>query len=100
MRNPGGYAVITAPEPTRVNFDRLRCETVGEGTTEVDIYGCVHCSRLVHVKPGAIPEQLGSVCRHCMKMVCPTCAPGPCVPWLKKLDIAEARDRALRSYGV
>lgn len=99
MRNPGGYAVITTPEPTPVNFDRLRCERLGEGTHEVDVYCCEHCNRIVHVKPGAIPEQLGSMCRNCMAMVCPRCAPGPCVPWLKKLEIAERRDRALRSYG-
>lgn len=99
MRNPGGYAIITTPEPTVVNFDRLRCETV-QGTHEADVYCCVHCNRIVHVKPGAIPEELGSMCRNCMKMVCPTCAPGPCIPWLKKLDEAERRERALRSYGV
>lgn len=100
MRRPGGYATITAPEPTRVNFDRLRCEVVGEGTFEADTYTCAHDNRIVHVKPGAIPEELGSMCRNCMQMVCPACAPGPCVPWLKKLEMAERRDRALRSYGV
>lgn len=100
MRNPGGYAVIVAPEPTRVNFDRLRCETIGEGTFEADTFTCIHCNHIVHVKAGAIPEELGSMCRGCMKMVCPRCAPGPCVPWLKQLEAAEARDRALRSYGM
>lgn len=99
MRNAGGYAVITAPEPTTVNFDRLRCETVS-GTHESDVYSCVHCNRIVHVKPGAIPEELGSMCRNCMQMVCPACAPGPCVPWLKKLEVAERRGQALRSYGM
>ncbi len=100
MRNAGGYAVIVAPEPTTVNFDRLRRERLGEGMHEVDTYTCEHCNRIVHVKPGAIPEELGSMCRNCMKMVCPTCAPKGCIPWLKKLDAAERRDRALRSYGV
>lgn len=98
MRNAGGYAIITTPEPTTVNFDRLRCETV-QGTYEADVYTCLHCNRIVHVKPGAIPEELGSMCRNCMGMVCPACAPGPCTPWLKKLDMAERRDRALRSYA-
>ena len=99
MRNPGGYAVIVSPEPATVNFDRLRCERISEGTHEADVYSCVHCNRIVHVKPGAIPEELGSMCRNCMKMVCPACAPGPCIPWLKKLEISERRDQALRSYG-
>jgi hypothetical protein len=100
MRNPGGYAVITCPEPTKVNFDRLRCEVLPEGIHEMDAYTCEHCNRIVHVKPGAIPEELGSMCRHCMKMVCPSCAPFACVPWLKKLEMAEKRDIALRSYGI
>jgi hypothetical protein len=100
VRNPGGYAVIVSPEPATVNFDRLRCERVGEGTHEADTYTCEHCNRIVHVKPGAIPEELGSMCRNCMKMVCPGCAPKGCFPWLKKLEIAERRDRALRSYGM
>jgi hypothetical protein len=99
MRNAGGYAVITTPEPTTVHFDRLRCEAIGEGIFEVDTYTCEHCNRIVHVRPGAIPEELGSMCRNCMKMVCPSCAPFGCMPWLKKLEIAERRDRALRSYG-
>lgn len=100
MRNPGGYAVITTQGPTRVNFDRLRCENLGEGTFEVDTYTCIHCEHVIHVKPGAIPEELGSMCRNCMEMVCPGCAPGPCIPWLKKLDMAERRDAAIRSYGL
>lgn len=100
MRNPSGYAVIVSPEPTTVNFDRLRCERIGEGQMEVDTYTCVHCNRIVHVKPGAIPDELGSMCRNCMMMVCPACAPKGCLPWLKKLEIAERRDQALRSYGV
>lgn len=100
MRRPGGYAIITSPITMQVDFDHLRCETVGEGTHEVDTFTCVHCGRVVHVKPGAIPDELGSMCRNCMQMVCPTCAPGPCIPWLKKLEAAERRDRMLRSYGV
>jgi hypothetical protein len=100
MRKPDGYAVIVAPEPTNVNFDRLRCERLPEGTSEADTYTCWHCNRIVHVKPGAIPDELGSMCRNCMHMVCPRCAPFGCIPWLKKLEIAERRERALRSYGV
>jgi len=100
MRKPSGYATISTPEPTAVNFDRLRCETIKEGFHEMDVYDCKHCNRIVHVKPGAIPEELGSMCRNCMAMVCPKCAEGPCIPWLKKLEIAERRDRALRSYGI
>lgn len=100
MRNAGGYAIITSPEPTVVNFDRLRCEEIPAGTTERDSFTCVHCNRVVHVKPRASMDEFGSMCRNCMKMVCPHCADGPCVPFEKKLEAAEARDRALRSYGM
>lgn len=100
MRNPGGYAQIISPVRSMAYFDRLRCEVIGEGTTEVDTFQCCHCSRHMHVKPFAPMDEFGSMCRNCMKMVCPWCADGPCVPFEKKLEIWEARDRALRSYGV
>ena len=100
MRNAGGYAVITSPEPTRVNFDRFRCEEVSVGAHEVDTFTCVHCNRVMHVKPRAPMDEFGSMCRNCMKMVCPTCADGPCVPFMKRLEQMESRDRVLRSYGL
>lgn len=100
MRNAGGYAIITSPEPSRVNFDRLRCEALPAGQYESDTFSCVHCNRIIHVKARANPDEFGSMCRSCMKMVCPSCANGPCVPFMKKLEMAEKRDSALRSYGV
>lgn len=100
MRNPGGYAVITSPDGGIVNFDRLRCEKVGSGNYEADTFTCVHCNRIIHVKPMAKMDEFGSMCRNCMKMVCPTCANGPCVPFMKKLEMAEKRDETLRSYGL
>lgn len=99
MRNAGGYAVITSPTPSQVNFDRLRCESIGEGAFEADTFTCVHCNRVVHVRPRASPDEFGSMCRNCMKMICPRCADGPCTPFLKRLEMIEARDRARRSYG-
>lgn len=99
MRNPGGYAIITSPEPGRVNFDGLRCEQIPAGTYEADSFTCVHCSRVIHVKPRVSMDEFGSMCRNCMKMVCPKCADGSCVPFMKKLELHEAKDRARRSYG-
>lgn len=99
MRNPHGYAVITTPDPTRINLDRFRCEDIRAGTYEADTFTCVHCNRIMHVKPMAPMDEFGSMCRNCMKMVCPKCADGPCVPFEKKLEESERRDRALRSYG-
>jgi hypothetical protein len=45
-------------------------------------------------------DEVGSMCRNCMKMVCPKCADGPCTPFEKKLEMAEKRGIALRSYGL
>jgi hypothetical protein len=99
MRNPGGYAIITSPDSQTVNFDRRRCENVSAGTYETDTFTCCHCNRVIHVKPRTPMDEFGSMCRNCMKMVCPKCAAGACVPFEKKLEQMEHRDRMLRSYG-
>ena len=98
MRNPHGYAVIVSPEKTRVNFDHLRCEEISAGTFESDTFGCVHCNRVVHVKARTNMDEFGSMCRNCMKMVCPTCADGPCVPFMKKIEAMEQRDYVRKLY--
>jgi hypothetical protein len=100
MRNPGGYAVIVSPDATEVNFDGFRCEKINAGTVEFDTFTCCHCNKVMHVKAKAPMEEFGSMCRNCMKMVCPVCANGPCIPFEKKLDEMEKRDIALRSYGL
>jgi hypothetical protein len=99
MRNASGYAVITSPEAARITFDKFTCDEVRVGTSEYDTFQCVHCNRHVHVLAKAPLDQFGSMCRNCMKRTCPKCADGPCVPFMKKLEMAEKRDRALRSYG-
>lgn len=100
MRNPGGYATIISPDDQVVNFDKLRCEKIGAGLHETDTFSCVHCNRVVHVKPRANMDEFGSMCRNCMKMTCPACANGPCIPFMKKLEMAEERDRRRREYGI
>lgn len=100
MRNPQGYATIVSPDASVVNFDRFRCEQVSAGLFEADTFTCIHCNRVIHVKPRVSMDEFGSMCRNCMKMVCPSCANGPCVPFLKKLDEVEKREAARRSYGI
>ena len=100
MRNPGGYAIIVTPEATQVNFDHLRCEEISAGTHEVDTIGCGHCGRVIHVKPRMDPADMGGLCKICMKFECPACVGGGCAPLEKRLEIAEKRDRARRSYGL
>ena len=99
MRNPGGYALIVSPEAAQVTFDGLRCEEIQSGIIERDTFTCCHCNRIIHVKPMANMDEFGSMCRNCMKMVCPACADGSCVPFEKKLEEVEARERILKSYG-
>jgi uncharacterized protein YprB with RNaseH-like and TPR domain len=81
----GGYAFI--------------CDPV-EGIREASTFTCVHCNTVVHVKPKTNPDEFGSMCRLCMKMVCRHCANLGCTPFEKKLEMMEKRDIALRSYGV
>lgn len=85
MRNAGGTICITDPDL---------------GVTEVDTFTCFHCNRVVRVMPKADMDRTGSMCRGCMKMVCARCAGNGCTPFEKKLEAWEARDRALRSYGL
>jgi hypothetical protein len=95
MRNAGGYAVIVSPESQRVNFDGFRCEEI-TGTHEADTFTCWHCGRIVHVRARASPDEFGSMCRNCMKMVCPTCADKGCTPFLKKLEELEKKEQMRR----
>lgn len=84
MRSPGGYGLLSSPE----------------GMTERDTFTCHHCNSVVLVKPKTNPDEFGSMCRLCMKMVCKRCANLGCTPFEKKLEMLEKRDIALRSYGV
>ena len=99
MRNAGGYALITSPDSHRVNFDGFRCEDV-QAQHEADTFTCWHCNRVVHVRPRAPLDEFGSMCRNCMKMVCPTCANGGCTPFLKKLEESEKRDQTRRMNAM
>lgn len=85
MRNAGGWICITDPE---------------FGVTEFDAFTCFHCNSVVKVVPKADMDRTGSMCRNCMRMVCARCATMGCTPFEKKLEAWEARDRALRSYGI
>lgn len=98
MRKPGGYATISSPAATRVNFDGLRFEEVGAGLFEVDTFTCVHCNSAVHVQARSQGDEY--FCRNCMARICPRCADHPCTPFLKKIEEQEERDRRLRSLGA
>ena len=85
MRNAGGYAC---------SFDVLGVRH------EADTFTCAHCNKIVIVKSGCNPDDLGGICYICTKMVCPICVDaGICDPLEEKLKRAEASHHARRSYG-
>jgi hypothetical protein len=78
MRNPGGYACISEPDRPPQEFDT---------------FTCAHCNRVTHVQARARPEDIGGLCKQCMGLICPACVGQPCVPFLKRLEQMEARER-------
>lgn len=98
---PQGYAIVTAPEPSKINLDGFQCIEAREGVTEFDTMACGHCNRIIHIQARQRPEDVGGFCRQCMRAICPTCVDtGRCDPLEKKLERWEDRERTLRSYGV
>ena len=100
MRNPHGYAVIVGAGGTVANFDGFRCEAINADTYETDTATCCHCNRVVHIKAMRPMDEFGSFCRSCMKYVCPTCADGPCIPFLKKIEELEQKDYIRKQYDL
>ena len=85
MLRPQGYATLFGPDVTK----------------ECDTFTCGHCQYIVHVPPRADPADMGGLCKQCMKLICPRCVnKAVCSPWEKQMEREEARDRALRSYGI
>lgn len=80
MRRPGGYLVVHGPD----------------GMEEADTFTCAHCNRVIVVRAGADPSELGGYCTLCSANVCPSCAGRECTPFEKRLEAVERR-RALLS---
>jgi hypothetical protein len=97
MRNPGGYGQIICDDAkTAKAFDRYG-RLIG---MEHDSYSCKHCARVVFVRVGERPEDIGGLCKQCFGLVCPECvAQGRCDPLEAKLRRHEQRAEARRSYG-
>jgi len=83
MRNAQGYATITDPD---------------RGLTELDTFTCNHCNCVKHVKPRENPEDIGGLCKVCMKLICSKCVGQPCVPFLEKIARLEAKFNNARYY--
>lgn len=99
MRNPGGYAYMVNPVMATVRLDDRPKEMACEGVSEFDTFTCGHCGRVKHVKPRERPEDLGGLCKQCMKLICPGCVDQGCTPFEQKLERMEQREIAMRSYG-
>ena len=81
MRRPGGYLHGVGPEGT---------------VDERDTFTCGHCSKVVMVKAGCDPADMGGLCRVCGSLICPKChGVGTCTPWEKQMEASEARSRLL-----
>lgn len=94
MRNAGGYVRVTEPF----------------GVREVDTFTCAHCNKVVFVKAGADPSELGGFCRVCMEHICERCTGsvttlwgekvvGVCMPFMRQLDIVESREQLRKALG-
>jgi hypothetical protein len=75
-------------------------EIIGEtGNQRHSTFTCGHCNNLNVVKVKCRPEDLGGLCKVCMKLICPGCyKTGMCDPFEEKLKRSEERGIALRSY--
>lgn len=96
MRKPHGYATVVGDlrngEPTVVERGMRHTEM------EIDTITCGHCNRIVHIPPKKDAADIGGLCKMCMQMICPTCVDkGVCVPFEKKLEAQEAKQRLLDS---
>lgn len=64
----------------------------------MDSFTCNHCNRVTFVQARQDPSDLGGFCRVCMRHICGPCADlGACTPYEREMELAEARDRFLRS---
>jgi hypothetical protein len=73
-----------------------RCESFGpDGKVhEQDAFKCVHCQKIVPVKPFA---DAPGWCTSCSKPICDACCGKGCDHFERKLARAEARDRLYQS---
>jgi hypothetical protein len=97
MRNPQGYANVVGAGLVEDGTDGVSSLNKWG---EADTFTCYHCQRIVHVPVKGKAEDIGGQCKLCMGLICPRCVGKGCTPWEKQMEIQEAREDALRSYGL
>lgn len=96
---PQGYACIVSPSEGQANLDGFQRAEVRAGQNEFDTMSCGHCNCIIHVKARHRPEDIGGLCKQCMRPICGPCVDdGRCIPFEKKLLEMEERERIRRSY--
>lgn len=110
MRNPGGYARVFGGDGTFVAVNKrnhnFECQKIDKYADlwECDTFTCAHlsptCMGVVHVFPKMRPEDIGGLCKQCMKLICPNCVGLGCTPLEKAIEASERRSRTLASYGL
>lgn len=97
MPKIGGYLLVLDPDGPTQEWDTVKC---------------VHCQRIVIVKPGSwgqvylIPQTDGSFreeaaafCRQCNGPICLPCDTGTCLHWERRMEQEEARWRLAAAMG-
>lgn len=73
----------------------------GGELVEFDTVSCKHCQRAMRVVRRA---RTGLLCMRCAGPVCETCGPGPCTPFVQKLEAAinarHGRDEFAKAAGL
>jgi len=78
MRNPGGYLSVTTPD----------------AVVERDTFTCCHCNKVCVVRPGSGRER--GFCRLCGKPTCGQKECSTCVPFERRMEEMENRERFRR----
>lgn len=84
MRRPGGFFFVMSPN----------------GSKETDTFTCGHTQRVVLVPVGARPEDMGGLCKVCMRLICKEELGKPCVVIEQRLEKWEEDGRVAREYGL
>lgn len=79
-----GYATISGPKRT----------------VEIDTATCCHCNRVWFVRSSDGKQDLGGWCRQCSAMICSPCVGKDCIPFKKKLDLYESKQKLFRELGL